>query len=177
MRHEKNNGDDSGHASHHARAGLVVRTFTVEEAHSLLSDLRKRLRRLQEAAQALWERKREMQLVLCNGSCSECDCGLKAYKEELVASMKHMEYQSQALLREIRCLRESGILVRSIMDGIVDFPAYLDGQLIFLCWQIDEPTILYWHHISGGFGSRRLLSDLVPPLWSAAQVASAGAPI
>lgn len=184
MRRESGSGDDSAPIAHEAAdiphetsPGFIVRTFTVEEVSCLIPDLRRQLRWLREIARALLERKREIQLVLCNGSCSKCDCGLKAYKEELVASVKHLQDQSQLIGEKIDALRQRGIIVRSVVEGIVDFPAFLNGQLVFLCWQIDEPTILFWHPVSEGFGSRRPLENVPTPVWSSSAMAPAVAPI
>jgi len=39
--------------------------------------------------------------------------------------------------------------------GLVDFPAIIDGQEVFLCWRSDEPEISYYHEIEAGFAGRK----------------------
>ena len=41
--------------------------------------------------------------------------------------------------------------------GLVDFPALIDGEVVFLCWRSDEPTLRYYHRIEDGYAGRRRL--------------------
>lgn len=43
--------------------------------------------------------------------------------------------------------------------GLVDFPAIIDGEEVFLCWRSDEEKILYYHGINEGFRGRKLIPD------------------
>ena len=41
--------------------------------------------------------------------------------------------------------------------GLVDFPALIDGEVVFLCWRSDEPELQYYHRIEDGYAGRRPL--------------------
>ena len=41
--------------------------------------------------------------------------------------------------------------------GLVDFPALIDGEVVFLCWRSDEPELRYYHRIEDGYAGRRPL--------------------
>ena len=43
--------------------------------------------------------------------------------------------------------------------GLVDFPAVMDGEEVYLCWLLDEPAVDHWHSIEAGFAGRRPLAD------------------
>lgn len=43
--------------------------------------------------------------------------------------------------------------------GLVDFPAMINGEEVFLCWKSDEVTLLYYHSISEGFKGRKLIPE------------------
>lgn len=47
-----------------------------------------------------------------------------------------------------------GCVLKDHQHGIVDFPALLDEQEVFLCWQYGEETVQYWHPLDEGFASR-----------------------
>ena len=46
--------------------------------------------------------------------------------------------------------------------GLVDFPAEIDGQEVYLCWKSDEPRVEWYHPVTGSFNDRqRLPADLL----------------
>lgn len=49
------------------------------------------------------------------------------------------------------------IVLRSIEDGLIDFPAEIDGGPAFLCWRLGEPRVAFWHRQDEGFAGRRPL--------------------
>ncbi|RLD15365.1 hypothetical protein DRI50_04190 [candidate division KSB1 bacterium] len=56
----------------------------------------------------------------------------------------------------MRQLLDKGIQIKSLQQGVFDFPAIRDnGDEVFLCWQSDEPDILFWHELEDGFQGRR----------------------
>ena len=71
-------------------------------------------------------------------------------------------------------LEELGCFYKDIgfQTGLVDFPALINGQEIYLCWQSDEETIVHYHRHDEGFAARRR----IPPNWYAgiAQLFSQG---
>lgn len=53
-----------------------------------------------------------------------------------------------------------GLTLRDIERGLVDFPALVSGRQVWLCWQLGEPSIGWWHGLDTGFDGRRLLAEL-----------------
>jgi hypothetical protein len=53
-----------------------------------------------------------------------------------------------------------GLTLRDIEHGLVDFPALLSGQQVWLCWQLGESSIGWWHALDTGFSNRRPLTEL-----------------
>ena len=54
-------------------------------------------------------------------------------------------------------IQELGIVIRDIDRGLIDFPAVIDGEEVYLCWQLDEDGIAWWHDLESGFGGRQPL--------------------
>lgn len=52
------------------------------------------------------------------------------------------------------------ITLRDITEGLVDFPALVNGRQVWLCWKRGEGDIGFWHDLDSGFGGRRPLSEL-----------------
>ncbi|MBK8944812.1 MAG: DUF2203 domain-containing protein [Ignavibacteriae bacterium] len=41
--------------------------------------------------------------------------------------------------------------------GLVDFPAVINNEEVYLCWKSDEEKIIYYHGINEGFKGRKLI--------------------
>ena len=54
-----------------------------------------------------------------------------------------------------------GITLRDIESGLIDFPALAGGRQVWLCWELGEDDVAFWHELDTGFGSRRPLIELV----------------
>jgi hypothetical protein len=61
--------------------------------------------------------------------------------------------------RLVRALGEMGIVLKDFDAGLVDFPALRDNREVYLCWQLGEPRIAWWHETSAGFAGRTPLTD------------------
>ena len=54
-------------------------------------------------------------------------------------------------------LEDSGIVVRDLERGLIDFPTLRDGEEVYLCWLREEPAVTHWHSPDAGFAGRRPL--------------------
>jgi hypothetical protein len=50
-----------------------------------------------------------------------------------------------------------GVVVKDLDAGLVDFPAERDGRAVFLCWQLGEDEVAFWHGVEEGFAGRKPL--------------------
>jgi hypothetical protein len=55
---------------------------------------------------------------------------------------------------------EWGISLRDIRTGLIDFPALVNGRQVWLCWQLGEGDIAWWHELDAGFSGRERLDEL-----------------
>jgi len=49
------------------------------------------------------------------------------------------------------------IFIKDLSRGLVDFPAMIGGEEVFLCWESDEDDIEFWHDLESGYGGREKL--------------------
>lgn len=48
--------------------------------------------------------------------------------------------------------------------GLVDFPGFIDGQPVCLCWRSDEPAVAWYHAPEAGYAGRvRIPPEPVQP--------------
>lgn len=53
-----------------------------------------------------------------------------------------------------------GITLRDIDTGLIDFPALVNGRQVWLCWQLGEGPVEWWHELDSGIAGRRPLIEL-----------------
>lgn len=117
--------------------------FSVEEADSVLNELRDRLKRIRSARDEL---------------VSSSD-RIKGRVAEDGGGVDGRDYwESLATLREeVEAVSQRGVILRDPETGLVDFPAERDGARIFLCWRSEEDSVRFWHDTETGFSGRRPL--------------------
>jgi hypothetical protein len=52
-----------------------------------------------------------------------------------------------------------GCICKGVEQGLIDFPCMFGSEVVFLCWQLGEPKVSFWHRIEDGFAGRRPLLD------------------
>ncbi|MGI9140800.1 MAG: DUF2203 domain-containing protein [Gemmatimonadaceae bacterium] len=52
-------------------------------------------------------------------------------------------------------LRDLGVDFKGFDEGLVDFPAELDGRQVYLCWKLGEDAVAHWHDVDAGFAGRQ----------------------
>ncbi len=75
--------------------------------------------------------------------------------ELLVALREEVECAESELAESLATLEEIGVVVKDIDAGLVDFLAIRDGKEVFLCWQLGEPDLAWWHSLEEGFRGRK----------------------
>lgn len=135
---------------------MMRRTFTVAQANALIPWLAEHFgetRKLAKELQALrlTAIDREQARALSGGGGAEPPLP----REDMLARLSQIEDQIRKRVEDATAL---GIEVRRA-DGLVDFPAWIEGQLVYLCWRFGELKISFWHPVAQGFDGRRSLSS------------------
>lgn len=50
---------------------------------------------------------------------------------------------------------DTGVLIKDVNIGLLDFPALKEGREVYLCWQHGEGDIAFWHEIDAGYMGRQ----------------------
>ena len=50
---------------------------------------------------------------------------------------------------------DAGIEIKDIERGLVDFPHMRNGEEVFLCWELADEGLDYWHYIEDGYMGRK----------------------
>lgn len=123
-----------------------MKTFTLEEANQLVPRLSHLLDELIEIRDHLAREGVQLHSLLRRASGNGGNQHSNAYYRLLE--------RFNARLSELETL---GCELKDLDQGLVDFPAYRNGQLVYLCWQRGEDRIRYWHTLDAGFAGRQPL--------------------
>ena len=55
----------------------------------------------------------------------------------------------------IHNIQDTGVIIKDINTGLLDFPAIKDEREVYLCWKHGEGDIAFWHEIEDGFAGRQ----------------------
>ena len=121
------------------------RHFSREEANALLPQLTALLSQLQEAKDELTDTEAHEAL----SEAAPTNGGGEQGRQVGVAFLE--------VRRILETVEQAGIVLRDIDQGLVDFPALMDGREVYLCWELGEDEVGYWHDLEGGYGGREPL--------------------
>ena len=121
------------------------RHFSREEANALLPQLTALLSQLQEAKDELTDTEAHEAL----SEAAPTNGGGEQGRQVGVAFLE--------VRRILETVERAGIVLRDIDRGLVDFPALMDGREVYLCWELGEDEVGYWHDLEGGYGGREPL--------------------
>ena len=54
-------------------------------------------------------------------------------------------------------IQATGCVVKDLDVGLLDFPALIDNEEVYLCWRLGEDRIRFWHRQDEGFAGRKPL--------------------
>ncbi len=133
---------------------VPTKIFTVDEANARLPLVRVIVHDLMKLAVEVTDRKDRLDMLARGRSSSSSD----VYQAEVEQIEQELEKDTDRLNEYLHELLELGVEPKSAIDGLVDFPAMIDGKLAYLCWKFDEPEVLFWHGLESGFAGRQSLT-------------------
>jgi hypothetical protein len=61
------------------------------------------------------------------------------------------------LYKAIEDLETTGIMIKSVDEGLLDFPSMRFNEEVWLCWKAGEDEVKFWHGRNEGFAGRKPL--------------------
>ena len=83
--------------------------------------------------------------------------GIVANRERAAEDKARREVSGQRLRTILENFEQTGVLVKDLEKGLVDFPTLFRGEEVYLCWKLDETSIGFWHGTHEGFAGRKAI--------------------
>ena len=137
---------------------MADRTFTLEEARSLLPIMESLLRTAIDGKKLIEAVDGELQelahRIFLRG-------GIFVNIVHMARRKAEREKAIQRVKDALAEIEATGVQVKDLNIGLLDFPCEVEGQNVLLCWKLGEQTITHWHGESEGFAGRKPIDERI----------------
>ena len=131
----------------------MPRTFTLEEANEALVELRPIVERMVEHRRNLTAAQVQQAELVTRIAGNGGDM----VPSDLHEAAETIQREAAAISECAERINAIGAEVKSLEEGLLDFPARRGDEVVLLCWKLGEDEIHYWHRVDEGFGGRKPL--------------------
>jgi len=124
---------------------IMFSYFTTNEANELLPDVIKKFE--YALAKQNEVKKLEQELEMSISSINSF--------EEYIPIKQKLNSAITKFYESVELLESTGVTVKSIENGLLDFPSKRFNEEVWLCWKYGETEIKFWHEKDSGFIGRK----------------------
>jgi hypothetical protein len=119
--------------------------FTKNEANQVLPDVIKKFEFALAKKNEVSKLEQELQMSLVSTNTFE----------EYVLLKQKLNSAITKFYESIEMLENTGVVVKGIEQGLLDFPSKRFDEEVWLCWKYGETEIKFWHEKDSGFMGRK----------------------
>jgi hypothetical protein len=131
----------------------MPRTFTPDEANAALVELRPIVERMVQHRRNLTAAQLQQAELVTRIAGNGGDM----VPSDLHEAADTIQREAAAISDCAELINAAGAEVKSLEEGLLDFPARRGDEIVLLCWKLGEDEIHYWHRVDEGFGGRKPL--------------------
>jgi hypothetical protein len=119
--------------------------FTVDQANTILPKVKKRFDEILFCKNNVIDIQEELQ------NLSDSNCSF----EKFITKKQELNHAVTSLYSRIQKLEDMGVMIKSVDEGLLDFPSIRYDEEIWLCWKFGENQVKFWHGKEEGFMGRK----------------------
>lgn len=119
--------------------------FTVSDANKSLPDVIKKYEFALAKKKEVTKLEQEMQMLMSTSNKFE----------DYVLMKQKINSAITQFYTAVEILENTGVVVKSIDQGLLDFPSLRFNEEVWLCWKYGETEIKFWHDKDSGFMGRK----------------------
>jgi len=119
--------------------------FTANEANKALPDVIKKFEYALAKKNDVTKLEQQLQMNLSTVNSFE----------EYVTLKQKLNSRITKFYEAVEILENTGVVVKSIEQGLLDFPSKRFDEEVWLCWKYGETEIKFWHEKDSGFMGRK----------------------
>jgi hypothetical protein len=79
--------------------------------------------------------------------------------EQFIKKKQELNAAVSSYYKAIEQLEASGVVIKDVEQGLLDFPSKRFNEEVWLCWKVGENEIKFWHAKDEGFMGRKPLES------------------
>ena len=119
--------------------------FTTNEANAALPDVIKKFEYALSKKNEVSKLEQQIQMSLSTANSFE----------EFITLKQKLNSAVTKFYEAVEILENTGVSVKSIEQGLLDFPSKRFDEEVWLCWKYGETEIKFWHEKDSGFMGRK----------------------
>ena len=119
--------------------------FTTKDANLILPDVIKKFKIALEKKNEISKLEQKLQMMLTTANRFDEYIPLKQQLNSVITQF----YQAS------ENLEKTGVVIKSIDQGLLDFPSKRFDEDVWLCWKYGETEIKFWHEKDSGYMERK----------------------
>jgi len=119
--------------------------FTANQANDALPDVIKKFEYALTKKNDITKIEQELQLSISTTN---------SFKEYMILKQQ-LNSAITKFYQSIEILESTGVMIKSIEQGLLDFPSKRFDEEVCLCWKHGETEIKFWHEKDSGFMGRK----------------------
>ena len=119
--------------------------FTTNEANQALPDVIKKYELALSKKNLVSKLEQDLQIIAASTNSFE----------DYVILKQKLNSATTKFFEALELLENTGVVVKSIDQGLLDFPSKRFNEEVWLCWKYGETEIKFWHEKESGFMGRK----------------------
>ena len=123
----------------------MFRYFTIKSANEALPSVIEKFNNLKKQKNEIMKAEQELQSSVSN------------FEEYMIQKQK-LNSEMTKFYQLIEDLESTGVSLKGLDQGLLDFPSKRFDEDVWLCWKDGETEIKFWHDMDSGFNGRKPIS-------------------
>ena len=120
----------------------MFRYFTIKSANEVLPSVIEKFNNLKKQKNEIMKAEQELQM-----SASSLD--------QYMTQKQKLNSELTKFYQLIEDLEGTGVSLKGLDQGLLDFPSRRFNEDVWLCWKDGETEIKFWHELDTGFNGRK----------------------
>ena len=122
--------------------------FTIKGANEALPGVIAKFNNLKKQKNEIIKAEQELQLIMSSTDSFE----------KYITQKQKLNSEMTKFYQLIEELEATGVSLKGLDQGLLDFPSKRFDEDVWLCWKDGETEIKFWHDMNSGFNGRKPIS-------------------